>query len=143
MGQRYLTHILGSFRCKECNTLMLDKCFICKTVLDEKECFADDENNSYCGKCIKIFQEEKKNKELERLKAEEEAKRLDKKSISLKNTVHCDFCTKPLVSTLVDFNDAKFEFEYLACVLCEKNLKNVTCNKCTRQIGKCNFIFIF
>jgi hypothetical protein len=143
MGQRFLTHKLGEFRCKECNTLMMDKCFVCKIVLDEKECFADEENNSYCQKCIKIYQEEKKKKDLEKLKAEEEAKRIKKeKLIALKNTIHCDFCASSLFSETIDFSNEKFEFENQACILCKHHLINEACNKCNAPIKTCNLFLI-
>jgi hypothetical protein len=142
IGQRFLTHKLGEFRCKDCNSLMMDKCFVCKIVLDEKECFADDKNNSYCSTCIKIYQEEKMKEEAEKIKAEEEEKRAKKEKIPLKKTIHCDFCTQALVSDKVDFNAENFNFNYLACNACTYKFKSLTCKGC-KQIGKCNFIWTF
>ena len=39
VGQRYLTYKLGEFRCEKCNSLLEDKCSMCKNPFESEECF--------------------------------------------------------------------------------------------------------
>ena len=38
-GQRYLTYKLGEFRCEKCNSVIEDKCSMCKSSFETEECF--------------------------------------------------------------------------------------------------------
>ncbi len=140
-GERFLTQKLGELRCQDCNTLMIDKCFMCKVTFDQtKEIFKDDSENKYCTKCIKIYKEEKLRREL----AEEQAKHVPPIK-SLKNTIHCDKCTKELKSEIVDYEGENFHLQCFVCTLCSISLKSVAvvhtekgliCENCKKAV-KC------
>ena len=111
----------------------------------------NNEGNNTCGKCIKLYQEEKKKKELAKQQAALEA--ISKassateppKPIILQNTIHCDCCTKSITSEIVYFEGENFHLECFACHSCKTKLKyqavfreenGLACEKCKRHV-KC------
>lgn len=147
MGQRFLTHKLGEFRCKKCNDLLIDKCFMCKETLESKECFKDDKDNNYCGKCIKVYQEEKRNQEIEMKRAEDLAAKLARTS-ELKTTIHCDLCTTSLESKVYNLDEEilcdvpmicdscnKIKLKQISCQYSASELFYIMCTKCSCLIG--------
>ena len=154
-SQRFLTHKLGEFRCKNCNEKYIDKCNMCHIPFEGehllKECFKDDEGHNCCGKCIKIYQEEKKKKELAKQQAVLDAAAAKAvpppKPVVLKRTMHCDCCTGPITSEIIDFEGEYWHFDCFSCYSCKSKLKYQTvfrqekglvCFKCKKQV-KCNF----
>ena len=133
--------------CKECNDKQTDKCFLCKIPFEMEECFKDEKNNSYCKKCIKIYEEEKKRIELEKIQAEIAAR----PAKPIKNTFHCDKCTKGITTEVIDFEGANLHLECFKCASCDislqfrkvfQNDKGLACDKC-RKPAKCKSKCIF
>ena len=127
--------------CKECNDKQTDRCFMCKIPFEMEECFKDEKNNSYCKKCIKIYEEEKKRIELEKIKAEIAAR----PQKPVKNTFHCDKCTKGISTEVIEFEGANLHLECFKCATCDislqfrkvfQNDKGLACDKC-RKPAKC------
>ena len=62
VGQKFLTHKVGKFICKECYSKNLQTdCFVCKKPFESREeLFKDDKDNMYCVKCFKAYEAAKK-----------------------------------------------------------------------------------
>ena len=151
VGQRFLTHKLGVFCCKACNSVNEDKRHMCKTVFQTEECFKDDDGNKCCNSCNKIYISDKKKKAREQqavVSAPKPEPPLPKPvPIKQTNVIHCDSCTKPLTSEIVEFEDGNYHPDCLACYSCKTKLrgqtiyqeeKGLACENCKHTV-KCNY----
>lgn len=156
VGQRFLTHKLGEFCCKPCNSLVEEKCSMCKNKFETEECFKDDEGGKLCTKCIKKYQDEKKQKAKQKAAAESAQAAVAQPQpappapvpVPTKptNVIHCDYCTKPITDSLTEFDDGNYHFECLVCNLCKTLLRGqkiyqeengLACEKCKHTV-KCH-----
>ena len=159
IGQRFLTNKIGEFRCKDCNSLLEEKCFVCKVSFDKngdiaekKEFFKDDEQNTLCNQCIKIYREEKISKE-EKKQQDENNKAIDcPKPMNLKKTLHCDRCTKEVTLEVVYFEGENLCLKCFSCYSCKNSLKyqavfqedkRLACVQCKSSVNCKYNCFIF
>jgi len=126
-GKRFLSKKANQFNCQDCYIKVADnKCFMCKKLFEiDEECFKDEQGNNHCAKCIKVYLANRK-VELAKEAAQKPSPAKPQPPPEVKpNVIHCDVCTKPISTSILQFNGFNYHDKCFMCCKCKAQLTSM------------------